>query len=76
MPKSTEVNILVRRTYAQTVYRPRKDSLFKTKNDKLDTQNSRKNIPWLAARPHSSSETQGLLARTMRYFGAKVYFKS
>ena len=27
----------IRRTYAQAVYRPRKDSLFKTKIDKIDT---------------------------------------
>ena len=57
---------LVRRTYAQAVYRPRKDTLFKTKIDKIDTliktKNDKidtlfktkipKNIPWLAARPH------------------------
>ena len=50
----------------QAIYRPRKDTLFKskideidtlikTKNDKIDTLFKRKipkNIPWLAARPH------------------------
>ena len=46
---------LVRRTYAQAVYRPRKDTLIKTKNDRIDTlfkTKIPKNIPWLAARPH------------------------
>ena len=42
--KNFAVSSLVRRTYAQAVYRPRKDTLFKTKIPK--------NIPWLAARPH------------------------
>ena len=56
-------------TYAQAVYRPRKDTLFKTKIDKIDTliktkKNDKidtlfktkipKNIPWLAARPRQS----------------------
>ena len=34
---------LVRRTYAQAVYRPRKDTLFKTKIDKIDTLIKTKN---------------------------------
>ena len=56
---------LVRRTYAKAVYRPRKDTLFKTKIDKIDTMIKTKgdkidtlfktkiprNIPWLAAIP-------------------------
>ena len=64
--KNFAVSSLVRRTYAQAVYRPRKDTLFKTKIDKIDTliktKNDKidtlfktkipKNIPWLAARPH------------------------
>ena len=54
---------IVRRTYVQAVYRPRKNALFKTKIDKIDilikTKNDKidtlfktkipKNIPWLAA---------------------------
>ena len=50
----------------QAVYRPIKDTLFKTKTDKIytliKTKNDKidtlfktkipKNIPWLAARPH------------------------
>ena len=57
---------LLRRTYAQAVYGPRKDTLFKTKIDKIDTlfktKNDKiytlfktklpKNKPWLASRPH------------------------
>jgi len=57
--------LFIRRTYAQAVYRPRKDTLFKTKIDKIDTpiktKNDKidtlfktkipKNIPWLTARP-------------------------
>ena len=57
---------LLRRTYAQAVYRPRKDTLFKTKIDKIDTlfktKNDKiytlfktklpKNKPWLASRAH------------------------
>ena len=53
--KNFAVSSLVRRTYAQAVYRPRKDTLFKTKIDKIDTlfkTKIPKNIPWLAARPH------------------------
>ena len=56
---------LVRRTYAEAVYRPRKYTLFKPKIDKIDTliktKNDKidalfktkipKNIPWLGARP-------------------------
>ena len=44
----------VEHIYAQAVYRPRKDTLFKTKIDKIDTlfeTKIPKNIPWLAARP-------------------------
>ena len=58
--------IPIRRTYAQAVYRPRKDPLFKTRIDKIDTMIKTKNdkidtlfntkipkkIPWLTARPH------------------------
>ena len=46
---------LVRRTLAQAVYGPRKDTLFKTKIDKIDTlfkTKIPKNIPWLAACSH------------------------
>ena len=40
--------------YYQAVYRPRKDTLFKTKIDKIGTlfkTKIPKNIPWLAACP-------------------------
>ena len=49
----TSINIRACKNFA--VYRPRKDILFKTKNDKFDTlfkTKVPKNIPWLAARPH------------------------
>ena len=45
----------IRRTYAQAVYRPRTDPLFKLKIDKIDTlfkTKIPKNIPRLAARLH------------------------
>ena len=52
---STVYTSLVRRTYAQAVYRPRKDTLFRTKINKIDTlfkTKIPKNVPWLVARPH------------------------
>ena len=43
----------------------------------LDLVRGRDSWCWTkGARPLASSETQGLLAVTMRYFRAKVYFKS
>ena len=47
------INIRAWKNFA--VYRPRKDILFKAKNDNFDTlfkTKIPKNIPWLAARPH------------------------
>ena len=48
--------MLVRRTYAMAVYRPRKDTLLKTKkNDKINIlfkMEIQKNISWVATRPH------------------------